>query len=266
LSFEKLRHPAIVRIEECDVPATRHLHLSSMSVRLSAIICAYNEGKSLPAAIHSLFAQTRVPDEIIVVNNASTAATRDVAQRIRGVIVVDEPRKGLVRARARGYHIASGDVLVYIDADCRAPLMLIERMERRFLRSPETVAVTGPYRFYDSDWVGVAGARLYDYTLAPFAQLAAHHVLRIGAVLYDGNFAVRRTGLLTLADSITAVELVRLRTAGPLNVEAAPRARASRRLHDGEPGTGRHAVPPPGYGPDASADCKRHTPHSRTTG
>jgi hypothetical protein len=72
--------------------------------------------------------------------------------------------------------------------------MLIERMERRFVRSPGTVAVTGPYRFYDWDWLGVAGARLYDYTLAPFAHLAAHYVLRIGAVLYGGNFAVRANG------------------------------------------------------------------------
>jgi GT2 family glycosyltransferase len=84
--------------------------------------------------------------------------------------------------------------------------MLIERMERRFVRSPGTVAVTGPYRFYDWDWLGVAGARLYDYTLAPFAHLAAHYVLRIGAVLYGGNFAVRRTALDAIGGFDTSIE------------------------------------------------------------
>ena len=47
-----------------------------MPFRISAIVCAYNEEKTLPAALHSLFAQTRPPDEVIVVNNASTDHTR----------------------------------------------------------------------------------------------------------------------------------------------------------------------------------------------
>lgn len=174
--------------------------------KITAIVCAYNEERLLPAALHSLYAQTRVPDEVIVVNNASTDRTRAVAERVPGVIVVDEPDKGLVKARAAGFKSATGDVLLYMDADCRAPLRLVERMERRFLRSPRTVAVTGPYRFYDWDWIGVVGARAYDYTLAPFAQVTAHHVLGIGAVLYGGNFAVRRTALETIGGFDIAIE------------------------------------------------------------
>jgi glycosyltransferase involved in cell wall biosynthesis len=177
-----------------------------MSFRVSAIICAYNEEKLLPAALHSLFAQTRVPDEVIVVNNASTDRTRTVAESFPRVTVVDEPEKGLVKARARGLTVATGDILVYIDADCRAPVMLLERMERRFLSDPRVVAITGPYRFYDWDWIGVAGARLYDYTLAPLAQFTAHYVLRIGALLYGANFAVRRTALDAIGGFDTSIE------------------------------------------------------------
>ena len=175
-------------------------------LRISTIVCAYNEEALLPGALHSLFAQTRVPDEVLVVNNASTDRTRAVAERIRGVTVVDEPLKGLVRARAAGMRVATGDVLLYIDADCRAPLRLLERMERRFEASPSTVAITGPYRFYAWDWIGVTGARLYDYTLAPFAHVTAHHVLGIGAVLYGGNFAVRRSALDAIGGFDTRIE------------------------------------------------------------
>jgi glycosyltransferase involved in cell wall biosynthesis len=174
--------------------------------RLSAIICAYNEERSLAAAIHSLFAQTRVPDEVIVVNNASTDRTRDVAERVPGVVVVDESQRGLVRARARGQTAATGDVLFYMDADCRAPLMLLERMERQFLDAPHVVGVTGPYRFYDWDWIGVAGARIYDCTLAPFAHFTSQTVLGIGAVLYGGNFAVRREALEAIGGFDTSIE------------------------------------------------------------
>jgi glycosyltransferase involved in cell wall biosynthesis len=175
-------------------------------VKLSAIICAYNEERTLAPAIHSLFAQTRVPDEIIVVNNASTDDTRAVAAGIPGVRVIDEPDKGLVKARAAGYRAATGDVLLYIDADCRAPVSLVASMESRFLRSPGTVAVTGPYRFYDWDWIGTVGARVYDHTLAPLAHVAAQRVLGIGAVLYGGNFAVRRTALDAIGGFDTTIE------------------------------------------------------------
>jgi glycosyltransferase involved in cell wall biosynthesis len=174
--------------------------------KITAIVCAYNEERSLPAALHSLFAQTRVPDEVIVVNNASTDRTRALAERIPGVTVIDEPDKGLVKARAAGYRAATGDILFYIDADCRAPVMLVERMERRFLRSPRTVAVTGPYRFYDWDWIGVLGARVYDFTLAPFAHAIAQDLLRVGAVLYGGNFALRRSALDAIGGFDTSIE------------------------------------------------------------
>lgn len=130
-----------------------------MRSRLSAIVCAYNEEQTIAASLHSLLAQTRVPDEIIVVNNASTDGTRGVAAGVPGVMVIDEPRKGLVKARAAGWRAATGDILLYIDADSRAPVMLIERMERALLRSPRHVAITGPYRFYDWDVMGVIGAR-----------------------------------------------------------------------------------------------------------
>ena len=83
-------------------------------------------------------------------------------------MVVDEPHKGLVRRAREDGARATGDVLLYIDADCRAPLQLA-RADGAAVRAiaDASVAVTGPYRFYDWDWIGVAGARLYDYTLAP---------------------------------------------------------------------------------------------------
>ena len=46
------------------------------------IVCAYNEARVLAACLHSLLSQTRPPDEILVVNNASvdeTAASLNVS-------------------------------------------------------------------------------------------------------------------------------------------------------------------------------------------
>src|SRR5580765_697569 len=131
-------------------------------MKISAIVCAYNEAEFLPACLHSLFSQTRPPDEIIVVNNASSDNTAAVAAAIAGVRVIDEPVKGLVVARETGRQHSTGHVLAYVDADCRAPLQWLERIERRFEHHPAVVAVTGPYRFYDWDFLGRSLLRTYD--------------------------------------------------------------------------------------------------------
>ena len=83
-----------------------------------------------------------------------------------GVRVVDEPRKGLVVARERGRREpARRRCSLYLDADCRAPLHWLERMERRFARQPALLALSGPYRFYDWHWWGRTLIRAYDFTV-----------------------------------------------------------------------------------------------------
>jgi glycosyltransferase involved in cell wall biosynthesis len=166
-----------------------------VGLTIAAIVCAYNEARYLPACLYSLKAQTRTPDEMIVVNNASTDDTGLVARQVPGATVLDEPEKGLVVARERARRVAQSDVLAYVDADCRVPLQWLERVERRFERDRELVAVTGPYRFYDWDVSGRTLIRLYDLLVAPATHTAVHHLFQIGAILYGGNFAVRRDAL-----------------------------------------------------------------------
>jgi glycosyltransferase involved in cell wall biosynthesis len=162
---------------------------------ITAIVCAYNEARHLPGCLHSLLAQTRLPDELLVINNASTDATGAVARAISGVRVVDEPAKGLVIARETARRTARSDVLAYVDADCRPPIDWLERVETHLTRLPDAVAVTGPYRFYDWDLAGRALIRAYDWVVAPPTHMLVHHILQVGAILYGGNFAVRRAAL-----------------------------------------------------------------------
>jgi glycosyltransferase involved in cell wall biosynthesis len=179
-------------------------HGRGMSI--SVIVCAHNEARFLPACLHSLLAQSRIPDEILVINNASTDATRAVAIAIPHVRVVDEPRKGLVVARETGRLAAQGELLVYLDADCRAPLTWLERIEQHFIDDPSLIALSAPYRFYDWDWWGRVLLRAYDYTLAPATQCLVKYVLRIGTIFYGGNFAVRRHALERIGGFDTSIE------------------------------------------------------------
>jgi glycosyltransferase involved in cell wall biosynthesis len=177
-----------------------------MALAISVIVCAHNEARYISACLHSLLAQSRAPDDILVINNASTDATRAVAQQVPTVRVVDEPRKGLVIARERGRRETTGDILVYLDADCRAPLTWLARIERRFVRQPTLLALSGPYRYYDWNWWGRTLIRAYDFTVAPATQLLVKYILGIGTIFYGGNFAVRREALDALGGFDTSIE------------------------------------------------------------
>jgi cellulose synthase/poly-beta-1,6-N-acetylglucosamine synthase-like glycosyltransferase len=129
-----------------------------------------------------------------------------LARAIPHVTVIDEPKKGLVVARETGRRGAAGDVLAYLDADCRAPLRWLEHIERRLISRPGVVAVTGPYRFYDWDPIGCALIRAYDHVVAPPTHVLVHHGLGLGAVLYGGNFAVRASALTQIGGFDQSIE------------------------------------------------------------
>ena len=173
---------------------------------ISVIVCAYNEAGYLGPCLQSLFQQSLIPDEVLVVNNASTDDTAAIARAIPGVRVIDEPRKGLVRARETGRVAACGQLLVYVDADCRAPGTWLARVADRFARQPGLVALSGPYRFYDWDWSGRTLIRLYDFLVAPPTHAFVHSALGIGAILYGGNFAVSRSALAAIGGFDRTIE------------------------------------------------------------
>ena len=64
----------------CSLHASRPRKGRTRDVTLAVIVCAYNEAPCLPACLYSLLAQTRSPDEIVVVDNASTDETGAVAR------------------------------------------------------------------------------------------------------------------------------------------------------------------------------------------
>jgi glycosyltransferase involved in cell wall biosynthesis len=105
-------------------------------MKLSFVIPAYNEEALLRPCVHSIMAQLAqegMDAEIIVVNNASTDRTREIAASLAGVRVVDEPHKGIVRARQQ-IVAATGDLIANIDADTRLAPGWIAQVYTRFLR------------------------------------------------------------------------------------------------------------------------------------
>jgi glycosyltransferase involved in cell wall biosynthesis len=98
------------------------------------IIPAFNEAgylgqtlDRLEVARAHLEARNGAALEILVVDNASTDGTADVA-RSAGVTVVEEPVRNIARARNAGAAISRHEALIFLDADTIAPPELLLRI------------------------------------------------------------------------------------------------------------------------------------------
>ena len=167
-------------------------------IRFSFVVPAYNEEVLLGACLNAIRAEverTGADAEIVVVDNASTDQTAEVARSVRGVVVVHEARKGLVQARKAGFEASSGVLVANIDADTLVPRGWIDRVEAEFARDPALVTVSGPYDYYDVPMRIRLAARVF-YVVGFGTYCFNRYVLRVGSMVQGGNFVLKRDALI----------------------------------------------------------------------
>lgn len=163
-------------------------------MKLTIIIPAYNEEAYLTDCLAALQAELANPNpfsdvEILVVNNASTDGTAELASAWDEVILIQEPNKGLTKARQAGLLKASGEVVAYVDADTRMPRGWIAKVHQLFEEDQSTVCVSGPYIYYDVNSITRYLVRLYWLLLAMPSYWITHYMV------VGGNFAARKSAL-----------------------------------------------------------------------
>ncbi|RFA15932.1 hypothetical protein B7R22_05755 [Subtercola boreus] len=166
-------------------PATRETRAPSTSV--SVVIPARNDADALANCLAALAAQTRLPDEIIVVDNGSTDDTADVARSF-GARVVTQQVQGIPAASTAGYDAALNEVICRLDADSMPPPNWIGEGIRILVDNAGIDAVTGPATFYDGPRRGSRLiARLY------LGGYFSAFRLALGTTpLFGSNFFLRR--------------------------------------------------------------------------
>ncbi|WP_339748323.1 glycosyltransferase family 2 protein [uncultured Maricaulis sp.] len=89
---------------------------------VSVVIPTMHRPEGLRVTIQSVLAQSRRPEEIIIVDNAPDASARCIADNARAVarcpvIYVHEPEPGVSNARNAGFAAATGRYIAFLDDD-----------------------------------------------------------------------------------------------------------------------------------------------------
>ncbi len=112
-------------------------------MKISVVVTSYNQKKYLVQTLDSVLAQTLMPFEIIVCDDASTDGSQELirayVERYPGLVKpIHQPRNlGVTRNRNTGIKAAVGDYITTLDGD---DLYLPEKLEKELQKSQESGA------------------------------------------------------------------------------------------------------------------------------
>lgn len=126
-----------------------------MDRKLSVVVPVYNSERYLSNCIESILNQTYANIELILVNDGSTDASKEIcdiyAEKDKRVIVIHKENEGVMKARFCGAEMADGDCITFVDADDWIISDTYERMLRRM--EDCDIVMAGIYRYFSSDKV-----------------------------------------------------------------------------------------------------------------
>lgn len=149
-----------------------------MAITVSIIIPAHNSAKTLKFCLKSLFKQTFLGFEIIVVNDGSTDETGAwlngyivtlLAEERAKIRVITQNNQGSNPARNRGAKEATGKYLLFCDADIEMRNDALEKMVNALEKNPDTSFV------YSSFYFGWKKFKLWPYDIEQLKKMPYIH-------------------------------------------------------------------------------------------
>ena len=184
---------------------------------VSLIVPVHNGESVLRACLERLGELDPPPDECIVVDDGSSDLSRSIARAAGMRVISTGAPLGPARARNLGARHATGDVLLFVDADVLAPIDVVARVRELFAADPSLAAVIGSYD----------DAPAQDDFFSQYRNLLHHYVHQTGreeaSTFWSGCGAIRREVFLRhggfcacfVRPSVEDIELgARLRRAG----------------------------------------------------
>ena len=128
----------------------------------SVIIPAYNAARTLDECLRRI-GELQGDKQVMVIDDGSTDQTAEIV-RNHGVALLSIPRRGPSIARNEGAKRATGDILLFVDADVYLPKDFLLRVSGKFNAHPEAAAIQALY----SD-------RIFPYNLASLYKQKMQH-------------------------------------------------------------------------------------------
>jgi succinoglycan biosynthesis protein ExoM len=171
----------------------QHPDASTSMSKVSLCIATYRRQERLASVLEDLTRQTRLPDEVVVVDNDGEASARPVVDRrvtdgapfpIRYAV---QPQKNISLTRNKTVELATGDWLAFIDDDERAPAPWLAQL----IKSADRYAADGVLGPVVPVVPATAPAwirrgRFYDFPRMPTGTVIPPNRLRFGNVLIKG--------------------------------------------------------------------------------
>ncbi len=159
---------------------------------LSIVIPVRNDPHNLRKCLSALATSTHSEREVIVVDDASTDGTGDVARAAGAHVIRQDRNTGPAGARNLGVGEAHGEVIVFVDADVCVHAETLARMAAAFAADPGLSALFGSY---DT----TPGSPAF---FAQYKNLFHHFVHQQGAekasTFWTGCGAIRRAAFLEM--------------------------------------------------------------------
>jgi len=115
--------------------------VSGITPAFSIIIAVFNDWVPLRECLESLGRQENAPSfEVIVVDDGSDEPAPQLIRQWAGrypLAIVNQPHRGIPAARNHGVRVSNGEVLLFVDADCRLRTDCLANLGATVFHPPE---------------------------------------------------------------------------------------------------------------------------------
>jgi glycosyltransferase involved in cell wall biosynthesis len=151
---------------------------------VSVTIPCYNQGEFLAAAIESVLGQTFKDIELVVVDDGSTDATREIAGRYAGQVrLISKENAGVSAARNTGILATCGPYLLCLDADDVLCPDALEQHVAVLTAHPDAAVSYGAHDEVDADGSLIRSYEVPDFPDGPYLGLLRRNQLQVGTVM-----------------------------------------------------------------------------------
>jgi succinoglycan biosynthesis protein ExoM len=163
-------------------------------MKVSVCIATYRRTERLRSVLEDLARQSRLPDQVVVVDNDLAGSARSSIEQLRAsgvpfVIVYDvQPERNIAMTRNRTVKLADGDWLAFIDDDERAPETWLQQLlDAAAANAADGILAPVEPRLPSDAPSWIRRGRFYDFAHQRSGEPVPLNRMRFGNVLLRGN-------------------------------------------------------------------------------